>query len=188
MFRRWRPKMVMVERHVELLRCRFQGRVEVGFRSYATDSFFRNASIGRFCSIGRRVSIGAKKHRTDLLTTHPIAGGADDEPRTVIGHDVWIGDNAVIMAGLTVGHGAVIGAGAIVTKDVEPYTIMAGAPAREIGQRFTAELRQGLLESQWWGYGDVAAVPDPEAAIRLARTAEPLPPHHRRELRIRIRA
>ena len=185
---RWRPKYAVMEANAELLRCRIAGRVEIGFRSYATDSFFRNASIGRFCSIGRRVSVGAMKHRTDLLTTHPIVGGADDAPRTVLGNDVWIGDNVVIMMGITIGHGAVVGAGAIVTKDVEPYSIVAGVPAREIGKRFTSDLRERLLASEWWIYGDAAAVADPEEAIRLTANSVPLAPHFRLERKIRLRA
>jgi tetrahydrodipicolinate N-succinyltransferase len=69
---------------------------------------------------------------------------------TVIGHDVWIGHDAVIMAGVKVGHGAIIGRNAVVTKDVEPYQIVAGNPAKPIRYRFGKEQREALLASKWW--------------------------------------
>ncbi len=75
-------------------------------------------------------------------------------PRTTVGSDVWIGHGAKIRAGVNIGHGAVIGMGSVVTKDVAPYTVVAGVPAKEIGKRFDAELIEGLLASQWWNYDD----------------------------------
>ena len=111
---------VLAEAGVEFRGCGFMGPVRIGYRSYANDSFFRNCEIGRYCSIGRRCSIGAARHAMIAISTHPdfTPEGFDIGPRTHIGHDVWVGDNAVIMAGLTVGDGAVIGAGAVVTRDV----------------------------------------------------------------------
>ena len=72
----------------------------------------------------------------------------------IVGNDVWIGYGASILAGITIGDGAVIAAGAIVTKDVKPYSIVAGVPAKEIGNRFDEGVRQQLLERQWWNESD----------------------------------
>jgi virginiamycin A acetyltransferase len=90
-------------------------------------------------------------------------------PTVTIGHDVWIGTRALILNGLTIGHGAVVAAGAVVTKDVPPYTIVAGVPARPVRLRFSAEMVHELLALSWWDYdispvservdyGDVAGV------------------------------
>lgn len=169
-----------VEEGVALNRCQILPPVRVGFRTYANDSFIRNTEIGRFCSIGRRVSIGAAKHRLDLLSTHPKVSGPGDAPKTTIGNDVWIGDNAIVIAGVLIGDGAVIGAASVVTHDVEPYSIVAGTPARELRKRFEPGLIARLLKSRWWDYGDAALDPDPEEAIRKAQSAAELPPHFRR--------
>lgn len=72
--------------------------------------------------------------------------------RTVIGNDVWIGNNAIIIAGVNVGDGAIIGAGAVVTKDVAPYDIVGGVPARKIGERFDEKTKKRLLALKWWRY------------------------------------
>ena len=72
--------------------------------------------------------------------------------RTILGNDVWVGTNAVILGGLTIGDGAVIGAGAVVTKDVEPYSIVVGNPAREIKKRFSDQIIASLLEIKWWDF------------------------------------
>jgi virginiamycin A acetyltransferase len=78
-------------------------------------------------------------------------------PEVRIGHDVWIGMRAIIMAGVTIGHGAVVAAGAVVTKDVAPYTIVAGVPARVLRARFAPAIVEKLLELRWWDY-DMAHV------------------------------
>ena len=75
-------------------------------------------------------------------------------PITTIGNDVWIGCNAVIMAGVSVGDGAIIGAGAVVTKDVEPYAVVVGVPGKRIKYRFEEEIRENLLQSRWWLWED----------------------------------
>lgn len=72
--------------------------------------------------------------------------------RTIIGNDVWIGNNAIVIAGVNIGDGAIIGAGAVVTKDVTPYDIVGGVPARKIGERFDEATKKRLLASQWWRY------------------------------------
>ena len=112
----------------------------------------QNTHIGNFCSIGNLCTIGAQKHPTQYLTSFPFDEIlALSEPKaTIIGSDVWIGCNSVVMMGVTVGHGAVIGAGAVVTKDVPPYAIVVGNPASLLRYRFPPDLIAGLLETRWW--------------------------------------
>ena len=81
-----------------------------------------------------------------MFTQHPFASFQE----TIIGNDVWIGSNVMIVAGVRIGDGAVIGGGAIVTRDVPPYAIFAGVPARLIRYRFSEEIRNRLLVSEWW--------------------------------------
>lgn len=85
----------------------------------------------------------------DGITISPESGKNRD---TIVGNDVWFGTNSVIMPGVTIGDGAIIGAYAIVTKDVEPYTIVAGNPAKIVRKRFSDELTNRLLEIKWWNW------------------------------------
>lgn len=136
--------------------------VTMGRGSYMNGGTIReHTTIGRYCSIGRDVMIAPRDHPTHTLTTSPLvyrsAWRRSTDPtrsarsgKTEIGHDVWIGDGATILRGVKVGTGAVIGARAVVTKDVEPYTVVAGVPARSIRQRFTDDISQRLLASAWW--------------------------------------
>ena len=121
--------------------------------------------IGKFCSIaeGVVVFLGAN-HRVDWFTTYPFGHIRETEfpkvkkenghPATkgdvIIGNDVWIATNAVIMSGVRIGDGAVVGAYSVVTKDVPPYTIVAGNPAKQIRKRFSDEVINKLLELKWW--------------------------------------
>lgn len=127
-----------------------------------------NADIGKFCSIASGVSIGPGVHKTDGVSTHPvfylnntplIKKFSDEDlfipsKRTSIGHDVWIGEKAIVLDGVTIGTGAIIAAGAVVTKDVEPYAIYGGVPARQIKYRFEEREIDLLLKSQWWDYSE----------------------------------
>ncbi|AIR89848.1 CatB-related O-acetyltransferase [Pseudomonas cremoricolorata] len=117
------------------------------------------SSIGRFCSIGSDCVIGQEKHThpIDWVSTHPFQyEGAQaqayrpEEVPCTIGHDVWIGEGATILAGVNVATGAIVATRAMVTKDVPPYAIVAGNPARVIRFRHSPELIERLLASEWW--------------------------------------
>ena len=124
--------------------------------------------IGKFCSIacGTRFLFNCANHTLKSLSTYTfplfyeeweleksnITTAWDNKGDIVIGNDVWIGYEAVIMAGVHIGDGAIIAARAVVTKDVPPYTIVGGTPAKEIRKRFDAEVIQQLLMLKWWNW------------------------------------
>jgi acetyltransferase-like isoleucine patch superfamily enzyme len=122
--------------------------------------------VWKFCSIGRGATvILGGEHHTDWVSTYPfpafpqhfpeakdITGYAFTKGDVVIGNDVWVGLNVLINSGVTVGDGAVLGAGCVVTKDVDPYTVVAGNPARVIRKRFDPEIVEYLLRAQWWDW------------------------------------
>lgn len=122
--------------------------------------------IGKFCMIASDVTfiMNGANHLTDAISTYPFAiFGADWQNAMdgktypykgdlVIGNDVWIGYKATIMAGVTIGDGAIIASNAVVTKDVEPYSIVGGNPAKLIKKRFSESKIQQLLESKWWNW------------------------------------
>ena len=125
--------------------------------------------IGSFCSIGSGVSFimaGNQGHRHDWISTFPFFympevenfknanDGFQRSGDTIIGNDVWIGSEAMIMPGITVGDGAVIGSRALVTKDVEAYAIVGGNPAKLIKKRFSEEHIAKLMEMQWWNWDE----------------------------------
>lgn len=120
--------------------------------------------IGKFCMIASDVKfiMNGANHLTKSLTSYPFAifgNGWENamdgkqypqKGNIVIGNDVWIGYNATIMAGVTIGDGAIIAANSTVIKDVEPYSIVGGNPATEIKKRFTTDVIEKLLELKWW--------------------------------------
>lgn len=124
--------------------------------------------IGKFCSIacGAKFLFNSANHTFRSLSTYPfplffeewgldkkkVTDSWDNKGDIVIGNDVWIGYEAVVMAGVTIGDGAVIGARAVVTKDVLPYTIVGGIPARPIRKRFSEETISALLALKWWDW------------------------------------
>jgi len=127
------------------------------------------ADIGPFCSISKNVLVGAADHPTDEVSTSPVFYDASQplpffltsrklvestSRRTSIGADTWIGANCVIRSGVSIGVGAVIGASSVITKDVEPYSIVVGAPGREVGKRFSQDVISQLLSSHWWDYDE----------------------------------
>jgi chloramphenicol O-acetyltransferase type B len=155
--------------------------------------------IGSFCSIGSGAAFimaGNQGHRSDWISTFPFywmpdvpsfagaANGFQPAGDTVIGNDVWIGSEAVIMPGITIGDGAVIGTRSLVTKDVAPYAIVGGNPARVLRHRFEPADIARLLDMRWWDWteealqeampiltsGDIAALYDHwRARVRGAR-------------------
>lgn len=121
--------------------------------------------IGKFCQIavGTTFIMADSNHAMTGFSTYPFfifthmdqhLPSLPKKGDTVIGNDVWFGTNAVIMPGVTIGDGAIIGAYAVVTKDVEPYTIVAGNPARFVRQRFQKEIVEELQQIQWWNWED----------------------------------
>ncbi len=124
--------------------------------------------IGKFCSIacGAKFIFNCANHTLKSLSTYTfplffeewdlpksdVASAWDNKGDIVIGNDVWIGYDAVIMAGVTIGDGAIIGTRAVVTKDVEPYSIVGGIPAKEIRKRFSPEIISQLQKIKWWNW------------------------------------
>lgn len=139
--------------------------IEVGYGSYGgwmTELFEGPASIGNYTSIGRNLRRIPFNHHTDYATTHPLTFSPifgvvkkDDREKVhlTIGNDVWIGDFVTILPSCTsIGNGAVIGAGAVVTKNVPPYEIWGGVPAHCIRKRFSDDVIKKLEESKWWEF------------------------------------
>jgi acetyltransferase-like isoleucine patch superfamily enzyme len=127
------------------------------------DCDIHSADIGRFVSIANGVVIGGGRHPMEWVGMSPVFYRGRDSVtakfseherapirRVRIGHDVWIGHSAIVLPGVEVGHGSVVGAGAVVTKSVPPYAIVAGNPARLIRHRFSEQVVQRLLDSEWW--------------------------------------
>lgn len=134
------------------------------YSSIGRNTKVSHSEIGRFCAISWDCTINAIFHPLDRLSVHafpyvPSAGGFVSERNqsyqiVAIGHDVWIGAQVIIMPGVKIGHGAVIGAGSVVTRDVEPYEVVCGNPARHLKWRFEEEIRNALLHLEWWEWSD----------------------------------
>ena len=168
-YRLRRVREVKREAPVGFGEAEFIGACSVGAYSYFNGrSLITNAVIGRYCSVANGAVIGTLPHSTDRLGTHPlVGGGARGEPITIIGHDVWVGTNGMIIGGVRVGHGCVIAAGAVVTHDVAPYSVVAGVPARHLRYRFDDETIARLLRSLWWDF-DLGSASLGEASVTEA--------------------
>lgn len=144
------------------------GELTIGKYTYGSPErrgLINNINIGKFCSIAEGVIVdGGFQHDYNFISTYPFSTKffeCSHLPSHItckgdvnIGSDVWIGEQAVIMSGVTIGHGAVIGLRAIVSKDVEPYSILVGAPQRVIKKRFNDIEVQMLLQMKWWDWSD----------------------------------
>jgi len=146
--------------------CKILQNVKIGSYTYINENTiidFNCKSIGNYCSISHGVKIGMGPHPLHFISTSPIFyepyrgyvkeqkyNEFEDKGYTIIGNDVLIGANAIILAGVNIGDGAVIGAGSVVAKDVPPYAIVAGNPAKIIRYRFNKKIIDFLLKSKWW--------------------------------------
>jgi acetyltransferase-like isoleucine patch superfamily enzyme len=153
-------------------------QIEIGRHSYGvrTESVVlptgrERLVVGNYCSIATGVRFVFGGHPTDLVSTFPLRTiltkpGANLDAldgEIIIGHDVWIGANALIMPGATIGNGVIVAAGAVVTSDVAPYSIVGGVPARHIRYRFDQGTIDALQRIAWWNWPD---------AVILGRLAE----------------
>lgn len=151
-------KTAVVQHHANLRYSRVGRYSYVSARSSAI-----HTNIGSFCSIASGVAIGGGAHKIDAVSTSPVFSSGRNlfgknfakvefspYKTTEIGNDVWIGNRALVLQGVKIGDGAVIGAGSVVTKDVPPYEIWAGNPAKCIKKRFDEETIAKLLEIKWW--------------------------------------
>ncbi len=155
------------ERGPALFRLRYPD-YEIGDGSYGLPEVYdfdegSTLRIGSYTSIAAEVRIVlGGHHRVDWLSTFPfpamfeeasdIVGYNGTHGDVVIGSDVWLCTGSMVLSGVTIGHGAVVAAGAVVTRDVEPYSIVAGNPARHLRWRFDVGQRDALLASQWWSW------------------------------------
>lgn len=153
------------------------------------DCDITNCHIGAFVSIANNVIIGGGMHPIDWVGTSPVFySGRDsvtakfstfERPQhktTTIGNDVWIGANAMIKQGVTIGNGAVVGMGCIVTKDVAPYAVVVGNPARVIKMRFSDSVINELEQLKWWDLDEsllhtiATDIQDPEKFINRLKS------------------
>jgi acetyltransferase-like isoleucine patch superfamily enzyme len=173
----------------------------LGAFSYTHSALHPNMTVGRYCSIARGLTYFAEAHPLDWATSSPVTFDAingplrfvaayvadqgrepyqpfsfDEKPRPItVGNDVWIGADALIAGGVTIGDGAVIGARSTVTRDVPPYAIVVGSPAKVVRMRFSETVVERLLELRWWRYGpDVIQRLDPRDIERFLDAAEGL--------------
>lgn len=154
-------------------------KCHIGLGTYlGRDCYLHRIKIGRFCSIANGLRAGMGSHPTskfvstfpafyyntereipftffkkDIPQFSPYSRKAEDSWITIVENDVWLGERVFLADGITIGNGAIVAAGSVVTKDVEPYSIVAGVPAREIRKRFSQEQINFLLIDQWWNKG-----------------------------------
>ncbi len=143
------------------------GEIKIGKHTYG-DPIRRGTgntvTIGNYCSIAEQVLLdGGFNHNTRFISTYPFHSWFPEckVPSNIlikgdieIGSDVWLGEQSVIMSGVKIGHGAIIGMRAIVSKDVQPYEIIVGAPQKVLRKRFTDEQIEKLLKIKWWEWSD----------------------------------
>lgn len=140
-------------------RCNFSGNINIG---YATTLGYNNLlsgniSIGKYCQLGVDIALHATNHPMSYMSTYINKNlflgelkQLKEQNKIVIGNDVWIGHGVLIVGNITVGNGAILAAGAVVTKDVLPYTIVGGVPAKFIKKRFSDSIIQEIEDLKWW--------------------------------------
>ena len=168
---------------------RLQDVAIAGYSYVGYESRVQNAEIGCFCSIAPEVRIGLGRHPTSLVSSYPglyesrasaavrLGGTAafDEYLPVRIGNDVYIGTRAMVLDGVEVGDGAVVAAGAVVTRHVPPYAIVGGVPSRVLKYRFAPAVIEGLLEIAWWDWSEsevrerASDFGDPEAFVAKYR-------------------
>ena len=140
----------------------------IGYKSYINQPYFTgdygnyiknteirpNINIGRYCSIGKNLQFIFTHHDYKATSTHPVFSTEYSRGHVTIAHDVWMGLNVTLMDNITIGHGAIVGACAVVTKDVPPYAIVVGNPAKVVKYRFSPEIIERFLRSEWWNYDE----------------------------------
>ncbi len=161
-----------LESNISINRQNYILKSKIGKYTYTgIGTSIRSAEVGRFCSLAWNVSIGGGNHEFNNVTTSPLwrflmldEGNVNHETNKelkkrynefgscIVGNDVWVATNAVILRGVKVGNGVIIGAGAVVTKDIAPYSIVAGVPAKKIKMRFDDKIIDALEEIQWWNW------------------------------------
>lgn len=157
-----------IDSHVHILGNSIINNSKIGSYSYVgRNSLVQNTTIGKFCSIANDVFIGLGTHPISRFSTSPLFYNRYNTFKIelietdlqvveykpiIIGNDVWIGARAILLDGVTVGHGAIIAANSVVTRDVPPYAIVGGVPARVLKYRFHEASIAKLLELNWWDW------------------------------------
>lgn len=140
-------------------RCNFSGNIKIGFATTLgyNNLLGGNITIGKYCQLGADVAILATNHPISYMTTYinqNLFKGElkqlKEENTITIGHDVWIGHGVIIVGNVTIGNGAILAAGSVITKDVEPYAIVAGMPAKFIRKRYSDAIINEIEALNWW--------------------------------------
>jgi acetyltransferase-like isoleucine patch superfamily enzyme len=187
------------ELYAEMRRLQRIGRVSVGPGTYGLPRVWSDVNghecliAGNYCSLNGTFILGGG-HAVDRLTTYPHrinmrlpGAGSDGFPTptgdTIVGSDVWTGFGSLILSGVTIGDGAIVAGGAVVTKDVPAYAIVGGNPAKVLRYRFDEAQREALLELRWWDWPEekvreavpLLAADDIDALIAFGRSADAVP-------------